>query len=216
MAASRLSTRRSFIKSAPLAVAAISLPVACGVTAKSGMEHLLERFEVAHAEMEAASQACRVCAKVPGDPGLAQITRDDFSPRFRRWMPNELYLTRSSLQEFFTSVERAHELNRDFNDDAIVARWSAELRDESERIFALYDRRGAEFDQWEIASGLRAAEVAYDERCDVVGVIEDEIANYRCETIDEVRAKADWIIKRWAEDGDEPYYLKVLKSLATT
>lgn len=81
-----------------------------------------------------------------------------------------------------------------------LARQLQEAEDQRRVAHALYNERDAVYDTWNELSGHRAAEDVSDQRWSVVWALESRIIRFPCKTLEEVAAKARYIVAEYGTD----------------
>jgi len=83
---------------------------------------------------------------------------------------------------------------------ASLAKQLQEGEDQRRRTQELYSERAASYDAWELDSGHLAAQKVTEERWSVVWALEQRILTFPCKALEEVAAKARYIIAEYGSD----------------
>lgn len=221
MAESRHSTRRAFLKTAPLAAVAMTLPVAGCVEAVSastvsGIEKLIAQHEIANAAYMEADEFESACHQEPSRPAWPHVDASEFSPVFRYAVKDCGYGFRSSIEQLFVLLIRSLEAQRLMLTRKVWNERIAFCRAEEAKILALFDEREAVYEQWAQWSGLRQAQAMCEERGKILTKIEMAILDYQPMTFEEVRVKTTFFLKNWDETSDKDQFVRMIRSLAPT
>lgn len=84
--------------------------------------------------------------------------------------------------------------------EASLARQLQEGEDQRQRTQRLYSERAATYEAWELGSGHLAAQKVTEERWGVVWALEQRILTFPCTALEEVAAKARYIIAEYGSD----------------
>ncbi|AOF89431.1 hypothetical protein [Sinorhizobium sp. RAC02] len=85
------------------------------------------------------------------------------------------------------------------NHQAALAQQLQEGEDQRQRVQSLYAERDAAYRTWEQVSGHLAAQEVTEARWNVVWALEDRIIRFPCKTLEEVAAKARYIVARYGD-----------------
>jgi hypothetical protein len=87
--------------------------------------------------------------------------------------------------------------------------------DERAKLTALFESRRSVYRKWRIDSGVEAADAECDTLWEAKYALHDQIINFRCETIDDVRTKAAWLVEQFGDELSSEASHRVMQQFAS-
>lgn len=205
--------RRSFIKGA--VIAAATPAAAFAPAAVTSIADLIASY------MEASEEHARL-VKLSNEifergdrPEMGFVMRSEIGLRWQWEFREKRIEIRRHLVNAFDKVNTSEQMHHDqlgMYRDTIADR-IAETIAEKARVLAIYDSRQRVYDEWHVSSGLTAVDEETDRFDDLRFDLDRKIIAYRCETLDDVRAKLGYVSSEYGDQISGDYARRVLQNL---
>lgn len=213
MAENANTTRRLFLKGAVIAAATPAVAFAPAIaTTISG---LIAAYADADNEHYRLIQISDEIFDRADNPGMPYVLRSEISPRWQWQFKTKRVEFRDQIAKGFDDAVRALEYNRETfganasQYDTLVSAAKAEKH----RVLVLFEARDKVYRDWRVASGLAAVSDELNRLEDVRDDLETKIVAYRCETLDDVRAKVSHVQSQYGDQISGEYARHVLTNL---
>ncbi len=204
--------RRTFLKGALIAASkpAVALAPAAVTTIRSLISEHAEIDELYRLSDEREGNI----SKDPSKPAWPHIMAKEFGPyRSGMYTDDKAFLTEESIIALFGRERNYVDLWRHCLSEDQCAAIVADADRRQANALELLSLRKARYDQWRRDSGYEAAADETARLAKLLGHVEDKILSYRCETIDDVRQKAEFFDRMWGEAAPEGFVEAFVKSL---
>lgn len=204
--------RRTFMKGA---VIAASTPTAAFAPAAiTGLAAVVAQFSEVKQLYRKALDRLDEIAAMPSPVELPKITSLDIpSVMLVVGMQTNLY-SPAMIDKFFAKKAASAEGSRYMMGDAWVDQHLAEYAAVKANVIDLFEGWKAKRDLWEVTTGFHDASIEAGRLSDLMNDLDDRILYGRCETIEEVRMKANHIKSEYVGELSTEAMVKVIESLS--
>jgi hypothetical protein len=213
------TSRRLFIKGALLATSAAGLvtttaPLAARPLGAGDLQSLIEQRDDLDALYEAAEKREAETWKTPGRPMYPQLWLKELGIcRYTVYRPDYTCMSEKSISAHFDRELEHMEMWKGDLGPTVSQNRLDEIATNRAKALAIYRERQAAYEGWKDRSGYTAAYAETARLARLVSGLEDQILAFRPRTMNEVRVKAAFFLRVYADTPPEDFYDDFMKSL---